>query len=816
MSLVAWYPLHKDMNDWSGNGLHGTSLSAYPQINTGIIGKTYNATTKGQGISLPDADRFKLCDYTFAAWVRPNGNHLAYTGAIMSSGNWNASEWVFGVAQGNSGVCFPGLGYSTYYGNALTIGGWNHIVVTRKGGLYTLYQNGVQTAQVTGTDAMLVSDAANTTISRETYASGYFNFYGSINDLRVYSHAISVKEIRELSRARYLHYTFENNFYGSLKNVAPQWWVPYAPYSTLISQSLDHWEVSDLRSGNSTIAVQHSLSYPAGARVRISGYMTVNGNPVAITNATTYATTESWENDPATGWFSIVEVFDSMSVWLFHAGYNSTVIGDVVRCEGITIEDLSYDNGRGNSVSDASGLGYDSQPLTNLAPGHSLVDTGKGKGAAKFTTVSQMYTSNITRDTTAMTLTGWMKLYSYPVEQSPLFEYPYLNVRYQKVGCYWHDTSNPGYHTGATTVPLNEWVMISAVWDGTTIKLYLNGELDYTASTTTPGRQISDCRMGYASANRTLDGKIGEASMYGTALSAETLKELYEVRASLDNAKTMRASAFNTYKASTHGITKEGVGNFTDIVELNFKKSLVDYSTWVIGGGSAPGWSANGEASANWIMKGINPWGVEDVMWTGRFNDTASDADGGFNGGTVTLDPTKHHRYSIWIRREVSGNGTWYFGCNGGQTENLSGTANTNPYFYSSSSTMSNQWFLLVGYLYAAGTTVEAYTDDGAYYVDGSKPISSLSSFRMKAGSTVNSLRAYLYYSTNTSTIQQFYRPRIDPMDGLEPSIADLLSSAEHVPILSAYGTGSSGESYSPNARILKDGTLVVSQIEEV
>jgi hypothetical protein len=54
------------------------------------------------------------------------------------------------------------------------------------------------------------SDASNLCIGRETYASGHFSFNGDICDVRIYDHALSIKEIQELSKGLMLHYTFND------------------------------------------------------------------------------------------------------------------------------------------------------------------------------------------------------------------------------------------------------------------------------------------------------------------------------------------------------------------------------------------------------------------------------------------------------------------------------------------------------------------------------------------------------------------------------------------------------------------------------
>ncbi|CAM0063676.1 virion structural protein [Vibrio phage F86] len=260
------------------------------------------------------------------------------------------------------------------------------------------------------------------------------------------------------------------------------------------------------------------------------------------------------------------------------------------------------------------------------------------------------------------------------------------------------------------------------------------------------------------------------------------------------------------------GVTRDGVVHAGELIETNFEPSLLDYSTWVIGDDGGFGTS---DPIENLITIKKNPWGDHDVVWQGMTRGTSS-SDGGWYGQTVAIDSTKHHRYTNWIQREVTGNGSWYLGCSGSHTENLSGSANTNPYFISSGNLPNgNEWFLVVAYLYAAGTTdTNTYTDYGIYNVNGEKIGNISSNFRSKAGSTSNTHRSFLYYSTDANTIQNYHRPRVDVMDGTQPSIAELCAGAEHTPIVSCYNT--LGEYENNATRIKSDGSTNTFEFNEV
>jgi len=145
---------------------------------------------------------------SIALWVKPVGNHYHYNGTFISSGNWNSTCWSFGVSQNNSQVDVLCKGYNAYITCAVPVNEWTHLVGVFKDGVSKVYKNGVYVGELTGR-AAFASDASNTCIGRETYASGYFGFNGRINDVRIYDHALSPKEVEELAKGLVLHYKLD-------------------------------------------------------------------------------------------------------------------------------------------------------------------------------------------------------------------------------------------------------------------------------------------------------------------------------------------------------------------------------------------------------------------------------------------------------------------------------------------------------------------------------------------------------------------------------------------------------------------------------
>ena len=68
------------------------------------------------------------------------------------------------------------------------------------------------------------------TIGRETYASGYFSFNGDLCDMRIYDHALSQAEVKDLSKALAVHYTFDDMLAESTTNINTSGWSAYGSY----------------------------------------------------------------------------------------------------------------------------------------------------------------------------------------------------------------------------------------------------------------------------------------------------------------------------------------------------------------------------------------------------------------------------------------------------------------------------------------------------------------------------------------------------------------------------------------------------------
>ena len=222
MSLRVWLPLVRDNLNQGLDDLQPTNLGTVSFIDGGKLGKCLSAGTSAQtanGISYPTNLVSELgTQFSCAIWVKPLGTHVHYNGTFVSSGNWNTKCWSFGVSQDNTKVDIFSARYNRYIDCTVPVNEWTHLCCTSDNGTVKLYKNGIYIG-TSIQDATLTSDASNFCVGRETYAGGYFSFNGNINDLRIYDHVLSPKEVKLLSQGLVCHYKLSDPYIESTTNI---------------------------------------------------------------------------------------------------------------------------------------------------------------------------------------------------------------------------------------------------------------------------------------------------------------------------------------------------------------------------------------------------------------------------------------------------------------------------------------------------------------------------------------------------------------------------------------------------------------------
>jgi hypothetical protein len=185
----------------------------------------------------------------------------------------------------------------------------------------------------------------------------------------------------------------------------------------------------------------------------------------------------------------------------------------------------------------------------------------------------------------------------------------------------------------------------------------------------------------------------------------------------------------------------------------------------------------NGPAADNDIEIGANPAGQDVLLWH-SIGDAVGQANGGWNTDNIPIDSTKTYRYTCWVKRTGTNTGSTYHGVGGATVCDIAtGVRDDNPYFFGGSLPSIGEWYLLVGYVYPYNYGTTQRQNGGVYRkLDGGKYI-ALYDFKW-LNSTISSTnwRTYLYYATTSATHQYHWNPRVDIVDGSEPTVDQLLS----------------------------------------
>ncbi len=211
--------------------------------------------------------------------------------------------------------------------------------------------------------------------------------------------------------------------------------------------------------------------------------------------------------------------------------------------------------------------------------------------------------------------------------------------------------------------------------------------------------------------------------------------------------------------------------------------NLIDFSTWTVGSGSAIGFVRRGTDAENVREMGIGPHGNSVLLWK-ALTDAANNEDGGWYS-TVSIDPSKTYRCTVWVKKTNSNSGGVYFG---GTAKDDSGNwAHTNllgePLTYSGFCNTDlktlDEWYLIVGYIHN-NTYIGTTSFGGIYSIQTGNKVKSFADFKFQANATKLNTLPLLNRSVDSADLLFFYAPTVYEVNGLEPTIQELLSNANH------------------------------------
>ena len=206
MSLQVWLPLNGDLHNQGLSNIQFTNNGATID-NNGKLGKCYSFngssnTIYNRNISI-NCNKLSMC-----CWIYRNSSSTA-EGYIASLNNGAGyTDTAIGLDTSNATtIVFVGGGNSTLR-TTIASNTWIHVAVTYDGAKVIGYLNGQKIGEAANTQILTKTQLA---IGCRCNSTDGFNYYfpGKLNDFRLYDHALSAKEVEEISKGLVLHYKLD-------------------------------------------------------------------------------------------------------------------------------------------------------------------------------------------------------------------------------------------------------------------------------------------------------------------------------------------------------------------------------------------------------------------------------------------------------------------------------------------------------------------------------------------------------------------------------------------------------------------------------
>ncbi len=577
MSLQVWLPLNGDLHNQGLSKISVTNNGATINDN-GKIGKCYSFNGSSSKLSLTSISTNNFNKGSICCWVKNN--------AFPASGKWmelihigtlgGFANCVFGMyLESTNGINISINGSSTggnLYTHSLTTNTWYHLCAVYDGTTIKLYLNGNEVLNKTATKGSYT----NTTSSIFLGATNNYYLNGFINDVRIYNHCLSAKEVKEISQGLILHYQLNNNI-----NILTQYdkqiytepdnsqWLHIARHNNPGSSGYftrdSSWETGvyiddnrwyDVAIVNLLNNFEFMVKQKTTSSVTETKYRWIQSinplkavyndvKPAAVTRITTTGYTDGsqgglWKmnssarlciaNANSSNWYGAIGSWTAYSNGI--PGYPNTTITSgyidlYVRIDNQfnIIYDTSGYNNNGSSMNILNAI------YENLKYNMALSFNGNNNGIL----IENLELSNILNN--QVTISFWIKPQGENGARSIYFgSYSSTSWSIEKttgnvLRSYWNGTPDTTC-TGATITD-GIWQHICIVKNGTAdLKVYINGILKFSSTATlsakifpTTYRIGRDTRSGDGTPYH---GDMSDFRIYATALSVNDVLELYK------------------------------------------------------------------------------------------------------------------------------------------------------------------------------------------------------------------------------------------------------------------------------------------------
>ena len=557
MALQVWLPLI--------NNVENQGVSNIPIINNGVtfvdngkIGKC--ASFNNNYFSLQNLSNFNTISVSF--WMKPaNTNQI---GCLLNYRTGIGLDIAIFLIQGK--VRFDAGGQTIF--NYTYTTDWQHVTVTYDGNIKSLYINGILNQSITINKAISCTATKGTVgaSSVNTTSGSDNNYIGLLNDYRIYDHCLSPKEVKEISKGLVLHYPLNDAYVEETSNLFSTNLTYHRNWNNSGS-AIWNWDdntipkinnsiiysISRTDAGNSAIGcgacnLVAGKTYTASVYVYLSG--NVDSNLFYIRSVDTHIATLKYSNDtnpqkwPQNQWIRATATFTPSAA--YNSCYICSYLNNANSKRALTcwqIEEKDHATPYTPNTRNETTV-YDCSGYQNNGTISGSLSCSTNSSRYKISTVFDGISSKIINDsfpasivsgTNSFTICGWaycIKGNSY----NPLF---HIGSSYRTTtGICLHGNGDRIEGLGINGTKIDntygsgysneKWVHQCIVYDGTTIKRYLNGNSTPIQSITCPGFKSDNnklCVGGFWGVP--FKGYLSDFRVYATALSEEDIKELY-------------------------------------------------------------------------------------------------------------------------------------------------------------------------------------------------------------------------------------------------------------------------------------------------
>lgn len=704
MSLIHWWPLNGNTNDYGINSLALINKGA--TINsTGKIGKCYSFNNNNMVVATSDIT--SAAELSLCLWLKLSTSHSGYAQVLVlgtSGTSWNNircgidtngdGRIYFNVSSGSANTyIYSPLNYKDNI--------WHHITGIYNSGSLQLYIDGIQVATGTTTN---VPGLSGTSIYVGGNAGGEKANNGDcLNDIRIYNHALSAKEVKEISKGLMLHYNFEDI---GRPNLLLGNWSCQSTNSTHTTSGTVNIKLPTGMTLNDLIGKTLAFSYDysvEGDRLNNTGNYSkdrygIHGNMSVKTTSSASASTqypfagylEARGTGKAVQYFSIPSSWYSIeSLSLALQPYNRPAAGNNATwyIKNLKLEILLSSTDKAtdfidsdlSKIYDNSGYGYNGAVAGNIQLSS---DSAAGKhsiyspAGANYVERQNFPVAGFNADQ-QFTINAWIKIVGYNgTNWNTIFRLAATNARDQQLHFCYNSSGNillsqysddPQF---TTNVPLNTWAMVTWVHytEDSTAKCqyFVNGQQVGSTQSYSGLLNIKDnarLTLFYDSIRRSYDSNLymGDFKIYSTALSAEDILAEYNRKAAIDkngnlftgeivetNTNANIADKNNQIKATYFVEGKDTVKIFGGYTELDY----FDQINPAAGATSQHNRCTISDISYDHIEARVNVTGqgtsggiiFSNGMWWKTYTGRGNVNDG---SGTVTMTPASFSQ-NVW------------------------------------------------------------------------------------------------------------------------------------------------------------------------